>query len=356
MKNLFYLVVLIITNSVFAQNSDLNKQKKAYELCAAFSNFSNSVEANSALKKILSVVGVAQNFVMKDCNNVSNASAIQVEGIRYIFYNPEWMRSVDSNYSNAGMFVLAHEVGHHVNGHTVDAVLLMTKIVNSKSLNEKRQQELQADEFAGFVMAKLGTPLSQINEILYDTTSDADDTNSTHPSRTKRLQAVKKGYENGLNNGGNSNDNVNIVKNSSVIVYDDGSRWEGNIVINTSQVISKNGWVGSTKTKSPDGNGIMYFADGSVYKGTYYGGKRSGYGEMYYMDGSIYKGQWLNGQKSGRGELINPNGKKSILVNGESEANKFYKEGIEKFDLEDYQGALLRFNKAIELDSQDAVF
>lgn len=363
MKKIYLIIFLIISNSLISQNSKYINDQKAYKLCTSFSGFSSVSEANSALIKILSTVGVSQNFVMKECSNVSNAAAIQVEGIRYIFYNPEWLNSINSNYSFGGMFTLAHEVGHHVNGHTVDVVLVVNDIVNQKNLEERRQQELQADEFAGFVLAKLGASLSETTSVINGVTDDQNDTYSTHPSRSKRLLAIEKGYNKAKNIDSKTaaiDTEENNYNNKSVIVYNDGSRWEGEIETITSDEIrytdQKRPYMVKKTVRKPRGNGVMYNIDGSVYKGSYYGGKRSGYGEMYYTDGSVYKGQWLNGQKSGRGELIKSDGQKSILVNGESQANIFYNEAIEKFDLENYQGALLSFNKAIELDPQDDTF
>lgn len=360
MKKINLIIFLIISNSLISQNSKYINDQKAYKLCTSFSGFSSVSEANSALIKILSTVGVSQNFVMKECSNVSNAAAIQVEGIRYIFYNPEWLNSINSNYSFGGMFTLAHEVGHHVNGHTVDVVLVVNDIVNQKNLEERRQQELQADEFAGFVLAKLGASLSQTTSVINGVTDDQNDTYSTHPSRSKRLLAIEKGYNKAKNIDSKtaaSDTEENNYNNKSVIVYNDGSRWEGEIETITSDEIrytdQKRPYMVKKTVRKPRGNGVMYNIDGSVYKGSYYGGKRSGYGEMYYTDGSLYKGQWLNDQKSGRGELIKSNGQKTILINGKSEASKFHDEGYTKLEAEDYQGALLLFNKAIELDPQD---
>ena len=129
------------------------------------------------------------------------------------------------------------------------------------------------------------------------------------------IEANNKGKNNSSGGGGTgAYSDENNYNTKSVLVFDDGSRWEGNIINKTTREISKNGWVGNTIKKTPEGHGIMYYTDGSVYKGTYYGGNRSGYGEMYYINGSVYKGQWLNGQKSGRGELIETNGQKSILI------------------------------------------
>ena len=44
------------------------------------------------------------------------------------------------------MWVLAHEIGHHINGHVLAPDL---------SIEDRRWEELEADKFAGFVLSKL---------------------------------------------------------------------------------------------------------------------------------------------------------------------------------------------------------
>ena len=71
------------------------------------------------------------------------------------------------------------------------------------SLNKQRQQELEADEFAGFILAKLGATMS--NALSFTNIfSDKDDTYSTHPTKYRRVAAVKKGYSKGLGRLGKS--------------------------------------------------------------------------------------------------------------------------------------------------------
>ena len=51
--------------------------------------------------------------------------AISLKGIRYIFYNREFMSEINSNTNYwSNMSILAHEIGHHINGHTTDALLI----------------------------------------------------------------------------------------------------------------------------------------------------------------------------------------------------------------------------------------
>ena len=92
------------------------------------------------------------------------------------------------NYGNnwGNLFILAHEVGHHINGHSLDLVLYAVEVVEPKTLANQRQQELEADEFAGFILGKLGATLGQTSAAMNLIASNKDDTYSTHPSKSNR--------------------------------------------------------------------------------------------------------------------------------------------------------------------------
>ena len=194
MKNLLLALLCSYSSIIIAQ--DYGNKIESMRLCASLtsgSNFSSSTRASQGLDDILNSIGASKRFVLQPCN-VNNASAITIKGIRYILYDPDFMNSV-TNYSDWGnTFILAHEVGHHINGHTMDAVLLMADVVDPQSLSERRVQELEADEFAGFVIAKLGGPLSACTNVIYRISDNSSDALSDHPSRNKRLAAVKRGY------------------------------------------------------------------------------------------------------------------------------------------------------------------
>jgi Zn-dependent protease with chaperone function len=74
-------------------------------------------------------------------------------------------------------------------------------VVEAKSLANKRKQEIEADEFAGFIMAKLGASLNSALSFTKIFT-DKDDTYSTHPSKSKRVNAVRKGFNKAGGNDG----------------------------------------------------------------------------------------------------------------------------------------------------------
>lgn len=205
MRNLLYILVLLISFSSFGQNN-----KDALRLCSVLqsNSFSSNSAAYDALERILGTIGASKRFVLQPCSNTNNAVATSYRGIRYILYDPDFMNTLNYGNNWGNLFILAHEVGHHINGHSLDLVLYATDAVESVSLAQSRQQELEADEFAGFVLAKLGGSLSEANKLIQSISSNKDDTYSTHPSRNKRLKAVKIGFQKAKNQSSQKNYNT----------------------------------------------------------------------------------------------------------------------------------------------------
>ena len=95
-------------------------------------------------------------------SGVPNAAAIIVmgqDGIpkRVIAYNRQFMQDVarttgDSDWS--GTSILAHEIGHHLSGHTL------------LPGGSKPPIELEADKFSGFVLFKMGATLPEAEKAI----------------------------------------------------------------------------------------------------------------------------------------------------------------------------------------------
>ena len=205
----FLLTIIFSPLLLFSQEIDYGNSVEAADLCVSFksNSFSSNYDADEALEKILSVVGASKRFMLVSCDNINNALAYTSEsGLRYILYDEEFMNSLSSgNAYWSNMAILAHEVGHHINGHTLSEDL---------SLYESRLEELEADEFAGFVLSKLGADIEVVKEVFREISTDGDDTYSSHPNTTRRLNAITKGYENALNNG-----DIELKKLSSADEY-----------------------------------------------------------------------------------------------------------------------------------------
>tara|TARA_B110000858_G_C17759721_1_gene453898 strand:+ start:83 stop:1495 length:1413 start_codon:yes stop_codon:yes gene_type:complete len=195
MKKIIPYIMLLVSSISYSQ--DYGNKIDAMDLCSVLqtNSFSENIEAEKGLDRILSVIGASKRtFIIQPCENINNAIATSIKGVRYILYDRKFMNSISNKNNWSNLFILAHEVGHHINGHSLDLVLYATDVIKPESLVIKRQQEIEADEFASFVLAKLGAPIEKINEIIQKVSSNEDDTYKTHPNINKRLNAVLTGY------------------------------------------------------------------------------------------------------------------------------------------------------------------
>lgn len=133
------------------------------------------------INDILDVVGLKGNFSILSAN-IDNAVALVKGSRRYILINPFFMqelqnesKSVWTTYS-----ILAHEIGHHLNGHTIGAH------------RSAHQGELEADEFSGFILGKMGATLREAQQAMV--MISGSESTSTHPARKYRLNAIAKGW------------------------------------------------------------------------------------------------------------------------------------------------------------------
>jgi len=180
----------------------------AMELCNLMNqefSFSTNKDADQALERILSGTGLAKNFILMPCDNVNNASAINYKGIRYILYNKDFMKLiVDNTDSWSNLSILAHEIGHHLNAHTIGTE-------ESPTLSQRRNWELEADEFSGFIMFKIGATLEEAQEAVNLVCTNDDDTYSTHPKLDKRLKAIEEGYLNAKNMSASAEKEIEVL-------------------------------------------------------------------------------------------------------------------------------------------------
>ena len=187
MKKLL-LILLCLPMIGFGQACQYGSSTDASSICNFYQsrNFATYRNADIALDKILDVTGMSKRFVLKECNDISNCLATTYKGIRYILYDRDFMDAIATRTNSwSSTSILAHEIGHHVNGHTLG---------EESTLSESRQMEIEADEYSGFVMFKLGASLSQAQEAIRLISTNADDSYSTHPKLSKRLKAIERGY------------------------------------------------------------------------------------------------------------------------------------------------------------------
>ena len=139
-------------------------------------------QAAGIIREITAAVGLQPRFELRATTLVPNAAAVTYEGKRFLLYNPQFLAAVNraGHTDWAGISILAHEMGHHLNGHTL------------RGGGSQPQDELEADEFSGFVLRRLGASLAQAQAAL---AAVADNQGSaTHPGRGPRLAAISQGW------------------------------------------------------------------------------------------------------------------------------------------------------------------
>ncbi len=310
--------------------------------CSQFSFRSKEV-AEKAVDEIVRRSGLKRNFYVMECPNTDNCFAAIQGQTRLIVYDGSFMKKAnDLSKSDWGaLSILAHEIGHHLQGHT---------IIEGGSDPAK---ELEADEFSGFVMYQMGASLKDAQAAINKLTSDYD--GGTHPARPKRLAAIKKGYDNAQelypnikkSDGSvvtqpksqptqqapqpqsppqqpprtdpqptNNQENVDKVDNS-VGNSDVSSKRPDIIATNTTNVENNNEVVkkgGCFEGDCSDGFGKMINPKTEEkYEGEWRNGKRDGRGVEFYADGEKkYVGNFKNGKYEGNGSFFYKNGDKYV--------------------------------------------
>jgi hypothetical protein len=151
-------------------------------------SFESDREAATTFREILAatgIPGVADRIQVRASAETANAEAqIGEDGQRYIFYNSTFMRELGAKTRQywALVFVIAHEVGHHIAGHLDFA-------------GQDHRVELEADRYAGFILGRMGATHDEAIAAVGAIGAGAG--TSTHPPRDQRVQIVSLGWNDG---------------------------------------------------------------------------------------------------------------------------------------------------------------
>jgi hypothetical protein len=153
------------------------------EITGDITTFKSGPTAEKVISKMMAVIGLKPNFELRAAD-VPNAAAVMLNGKRFILYNPDFMDKINASTGTnwAAISILAHEIGHHLNGHTLDNV------------GSRPQTELDADEFSGFVLHKMGASLPDAQAVMALISSP--DGSKTHPPKRDRLSFIANGWGN----------------------------------------------------------------------------------------------------------------------------------------------------------------
>lgn len=136
----------------------------------------------TVVEDIVQVAGLEPNFEVQPNTQRRNASAVIKGDERFLEYDPYWFKEMLNTSDGIWMLygIMAHEIGHHLQGHTVLGRGSFPAI------------ELEADAYAGFVIAGLGGSLNQAKT--FWKTLPPGPGSLTHPGRDDRLDAIHDGW------------------------------------------------------------------------------------------------------------------------------------------------------------------
>lgn len=255
-------------------------------------SFSSTQEASDIVSRIVNIVGLEQNFEIAAAN-VPNALATIQSSRRLILYSQNFILSIKNATGTewAGISILAHEIGHHLNGHTI------------MPGGSRPDLELQADKFSGFVCAKLGATINEAQAAMNSFASSSG--SSTHPPKSARLEAIALGWNQG-NSGSkrtveqkpstpSENENKVTKTTTTVTIVYTGDNFNCSLPISIA--------IGS-KTFTPTSNSFsvsdvplgqqVYRISGNINCGTMGNCIASGEGSVYVRENSTFYVGWQN--------------------------------------------------------------
>jgi hypothetical protein len=142
-----------------------------------------SSRARDAVEEIARLVGLPNDFKVRLTAEVSSASATKdEEGRKYILMNPEFLSELEKGSNWLMIAVVAHEIGHIMAGH-----------LEQDTGQEYIRQELEADHFAGVILARLGATLDEAQSFFKRLPPAGIP--GLSPDRASRLDAVARGWQ-----------------------------------------------------------------------------------------------------------------------------------------------------------------
>ena len=181
-------VVVLVTVTVSAQKYIKIDPKRA---CSYYGEtpgeelavFDADKDALEFVASVTKYTGVPQNFKVY-AGNVRNALAHQADagGERQIIYNQDFMRATVKSTGEkwAAISVMAHEIGHHISAHPLGS-----------ATKPKREQELEADKYSGYVLRRMRATLEQAKVAME---RQPDLAKAGYPDKSARLAAIQNGW------------------------------------------------------------------------------------------------------------------------------------------------------------------
>lgn len=175
----YILTILIFGFSAFVVTAQESKTSSRENL-----DFEADKIVKEATTNILNYIGLPPDFKVIQLD-IPNVIAYTKHGDRYIGYNPQFIQRlrIQSETDWSAYSVLAHEIGHHLAGHT------------EKSGKTNPGNELVADHFSGFILQRMGATLAQAESALLSLEKIGGISDTIHhPPIRSRITSLAEGW------------------------------------------------------------------------------------------------------------------------------------------------------------------
>ena len=204
--NLYIFFLFFLPSILFCQQN-INRNYFGFEYAQNENCFNQNYSTPTDYKlekfisEILKIIGTKNGIKVKNCEIGEYFAAQVKDGIPFLLYNEKKISNVNfqfpsindisSNYSKLTIkdwniiTILAHEIGHHINGH----------LLNQSNSPSYKQIVLEADEFSGFIINLLGGTIENAQLAILKAILPTD-LDFIYPNKKERLSAIKRGYDN----------------------------------------------------------------------------------------------------------------------------------------------------------------
>lgn len=207
----------------------------------------NEAAAKEAVHRVVRHSGLLPNFTVREDDRVPTAVAYIKGRERMIAYNPAFISGIlDSSGTDwAAVSILAHEIAHHLLGHTLAPEALHPG------------DELACDRYSGFVLQRMGATMAESLAAI----AVAGNVHGTrdHPPKHARSAAIAQGWQDAERIAANVVDPPFVVERAFLFVV----RFAGDE--NTYYVNAENQLVWFNDHAEPIGFGTCNKLDGAEY-------------------------------------------------------------------------------------------
>ncbi len=145
-------------------------------------NLSQDIAAYKTVVNIVRETGLSQNFIILP-GDVDKVQAYIEDNERILEYNPDFIENLQAKKSWYGISILARQIGHHLSKHELEGGIPSV------------EEDIKADESAGFVLFKMGATMGEAIEALESVIADKDN-HQKGIAKNTRITSLAKGWNN----------------------------------------------------------------------------------------------------------------------------------------------------------------